>query len=150
MLAARQYLTATRLPSGLVLATGGDSGSGALASAEIFGGAAGGSCGADSDCVVAGDYCASNGTCQPPKAQGATCNLVADCKVAGCAECSSGYCVNGYCCNGPCNNSCTVCAVAYGATANGTCTLAPVGTNNPLCLAPAACNGVSSSCPSAT
>ena len=56
-------------------------------------------CTTDAQCI-AGDYCASSGTCQPQKAQGGSCNLAAgaDCEVAGCRECATGNCVDGVCC----------------------------------------------------
>src|SRR5262249_29147553 len=141
MTSLRTYHTATLLSSGLVLAAG------PTTSAELFGAAVGGTCAGDSDCVQSGSYCASSGTCQAQKAQGGTCDETADCKVAGCAECAPGFCVTGFCCNSACSSWCRVCAVIYGATANGTCPPAPAGSNNPLCQAPAACNGVSQSCP---
>lgn len=40
-----------------------------------------------------------------------------------------------------------MCSTALGASANGTCTTAPVGMNTATCASPQACNGQSTSCP---
>jgi hypothetical protein len=102
-------------------------------------------CTADQDCT-AGAYCASDGTCQPRRAQGSACN---DCKVAGCRVCSGATagCVDGFCCDTTCGNGCDVCAASLGATADGTCGTASVGVNTAGCGSPQACNGASISCP---
>ncbi len=74
-------------------------------------------CATDSGCA-AGYYCASNGTCQARRAQAATCDLIGDCKVSGCRECSGATtCKDGYCCGTACAGACQTCAAAP-----GTCT----------------------------
>jgi hypothetical protein len=125
-------------------------------------------CTKDADCI-AGDYCDGTGTCQTRKALGATCNLNADCKVAGCGECASGNCVEGVCCESACNGLCQACSKALKGTSvddgkcgyraasqpdkNGGCatsTTASCGTDG-LCDGAGACQlyGKSTSCDSA-
>jgi hypothetical protein len=107
-------------------------------------------CTSDAGCIAT-DYCSASGTCTPQKPQGAGCNQAAgaDCKVAGCHDCASGFCSDGVCCNSACNAApCQVCAAALGASVDGTCGTAAVGIEHGSCQAPAACNGVSTSCAS--
>src|SRR6185436_7583668 len=60
------------------------------------------SCASDAACALT-YYCAPGGTCQPRKALGVACNLLADCKEPGCRECTSTNCVDGLCCDTACN-----------------------------------------------
>jgi hypothetical protein len=43
-------------------------------------------------------------------------------------ECDSGFCSDGKCCNSECVGECNACAAAMGASADGTCTTRPPGT----------------------
>jgi MYXO-CTERM domain-containing protein len=113
------------------------------------------SCTSDAGCSST-YYCAANGSCQPRKAQGSSCNQAAgaDCKGDGCrvcaanGSCPNGCCVDGRCCNDPCASSCDVCAAGLGASADGTCTPAPKGyAGNPTC-SPLVCTGApATTCP---
>ena len=113
---------------------------------------AGASCAActkDAECAP-GKYCASDGTCQTPKAQGSACSVVgADCKTAPCGVCGTkGGCQDGFCCNTTCGNACDVCAASEGATTNGTCGAATAGSTTPACAAPYVCDGTLVTCAS--
>jgi hypothetical protein len=78
-------------------------------------------CASDDQCADA-YYCAADGTCRSRKAQAAACNVVADCKGAGCRECASGNCVDGVCCDATCTGLCQVCAGALKQSGgDGTC-----------------------------
>lgn len=108
------------------------------------------SCSQDTDCP-SDRYCAADGTCAPRKAAGAACNLTAgaDCKAASCRACSgagNGTCTDGVCCSSACGAACDVCSKVLGASANGTCTTAPVGYVGPGCPSSSACNGTSVTC----
>jgi hypothetical protein len=92
-------------------------------------------CASDTDCA-ANAYCAANATCQAGKAQGAACNQAAsaDCKVAGCHDCASGFCVDGVCCDSACTAAtghfCQACSAALKQSgADGTCGPAKDNTN---------------------
>ncbi len=103
------------------------------------------SCTTDSQCT-GGDYCDSTGHCVPQKANGQSCNLTADCKVAGCHECVNNNCVDGFCCNTACGGACDACASALGATTNGTCTIVTGSSGNPSCGA-YLCQAGNAACP---
>ena len=65
-------------------------------------------------------------------------------------ECVSGHCADGFCCDAACSGSCGTCAASLGATADGTCTLFPIGhAGSPVCASPYLCNGLSAACPNA-
>jgi MYXO-CTERM domain-containing protein len=71
------------------------------------------SCASDAGCVSS-SYCrASDHTCQPDQAKGATCTAA--------SQCTSGNCVDGYCCDAPCSDLCQACSAAKTGGANGTC-----------------------------
>ncbi|HEY3358551.1 MAG TPA: choice-of-anchor D domain-containing protein [Polyangia bacterium] len=103
-------------------------------------------CTSDAQCAAA-DYCDATGHCVAQKAQGNTCNLTTDCKVAGaCRECgTAGGCVDGFCCNTSCNGgSCDVCngaTLGFGGAVDGTCSNAPAGWGGSPSCAPYACGG---------
>jgi hypothetical protein len=101
------------------------------------------SCAADTNCIGT-DYCAANGTCQPRKATGATCNTAAgaDCLGASCHECATGGCVDGFCCSTASCGGCMACAASLTGGTNGTCSNVLVG-NDPHgeCGATMTCNG---------
>src|SRR5262249_12668582 len=101
------------------------------------------SCTTDADCA-AQKYCNAAGVCVPQKTPGATCDPALDCKVSGCAECTTGACANGYCCDRSCNGSCEVCN-----TNPGTCTLLAAGSPGAPSCAPYLCTGAGGACPSA-
>lgn len=69
----------------------------------------------------------------------------AGCTTAG--ECLSGFCaIDGVCCDSECRGTCQVCAAAHGASANGTCTTAPLGfVGTPPCLN-YRCDGTHTTC----
>ena len=94
-------------------AKSGTPGAPACASGALCDGASAscpGGCTGDASCP-SGSYCATSGACLVRKAQGGSCNLANDCKVAGaCAECASGYCVDGVCCDTACTGLCQACA----------------------------------------
>ena len=70
-------------------------------------------CTTDADCI-SGNYCSSN-SCKPALPTGSAC--------AESDECASGVCADGVCCSTPCSSDgCYACAMADGATADGTCT----------------------------
>ena len=99
------------------------------------------SCTGDAQCA-ANAYCGGDASCRARRAQGQSCNLTADCLVAGCRECASGNCVDAYCCNSACNGACDVCN-----STPGTCTnVAQGAAGNPPC-SPYVCTGSSGSCP---
>jgi hypothetical protein len=72
-------------------------------------------------------------------AQGTPCKLPGDC--------ASGFCSGGFCCDQACGG-CAVCAVALGASANGTCTLLQAGSAGSPSCSPALCDGTNPACPS--
>lgn len=93
----------------------------------------------DASCT-ASSYC-NGSTCVADASNSTAC-------VRG-SQCTSGNCVDGYCCNTACNGgSCDVCAASLGASANGTCSIAPLAANyvgSPSC-SPYYCDGATS-CP---
>jgi hypothetical protein len=98
-----------------------------------------GNCAADSQCV-SDHYCAS-GTCTPKLAQGKACSTS--------NQCLGGACSDGLCCSSACGGSCDVCAVALGASADGTCTLlSSTSAGQPSCGV-YLCSGSAATCPSA-
>jgi hypothetical protein len=58
--------------------------------------------------------------------------------------CNSGFCVDGVCCDSACNGTCDRCDLAG---SEGTCTVAPLGTEAAPSCSPYACDGVAVSCP---
>ena len=92
-------------------------------------------CASDADCAASA-YCTANGICMPRKSQGAACNQAAgaDCKVAGCHDCGSGFCADGVCCDTAgtgAGSFCQACAAALkqSGAADGTCGPAKDDTN---------------------
>jgi MYXO-CTERM domain-containing protein len=62
------------------------------------------------------------------------------------AECASGFCVDDRCCAADCTGDCAACSIAQGASADGTCTFLPAGSEgNPSCGV-LVCNGHSPNC----
>lgn len=176
MTVARNSHAATLLASGRVLVSSG--GALNNATAELFLVLPGVACAVGADCasgVCDGAYCcaAACGSCQkcaagsgacvaianaddPDSCTGAsTCNGAGLCRLktsqacpGGGTTCATGNCADGFCCDTACNNACDVCASSLGASANGTCTTAPVGyAGGPACGSGNACNGTSTSCP---
>jgi hypothetical protein len=106
-------------------------------------------CAHDSECTP-GRYCGADGTCHAQEPLGGGCDETPGnaCLEAGCAVCASGHCADGVCCNSACGGACDVCSSALGASADGTCSLAPLGSAGaPACANGAACNGASATCP---
>jgi hypothetical protein len=66
-------------------------------------------CETSADCD-AKKHCDSDGSCQPNRGLGASCNSA--------EQCESGFCVDGVCCNAPCEGQCEACAEAR---AEGSC-----------------------------
>jgi hypothetical protein len=111
-------------------------------------------------------HAGSNGVCSAalmntdPHANcpsGSTCNGSGACGLkngqpsASANACSSGNVADGVCCASACSAACDVCSVAKGASADGTCAPAPLGSpGNPACGAGVACNGAIASCPGAS
>jgi hypothetical protein len=92
----------------------------------------------DPDSCTNPDVCGATGLCG--RADGQSC-------TAGVTACASGFCVAGLCCNRACSSACEVCAMTLGASADGTCTTAPLGyPGSPVCGA-VACNGGLATCP---
>jgi hypothetical protein len=137
---------ASVLPSGKVLVTGGEGDTLLLASAELFDPTAGNACTTDGSCG-SNDYCAPSTTCQPRKASGTACNVVAGCNQPGCRECASGFCVDGVCCDKACTGQCEACAPppAFGAGKCNPVSGAPKG-GRPPCATGLTCNGANVSC----
>jgi hypothetical protein len=83
------------------------------------------------------------------------CDATGNCKLAvgqacpnGNGDCANAQCEDGFCCNTACGGACDVCAMALGATANGTCTPAPAGSvGSPACGNGYACDGTDATCP---
>lgn len=94
------------------------------------------SCGTGADCA-AGTYCAS-GACVPTLPQGSSCTSDEMCATAHCAD--------QVCCGAACTGGCDVCSMALGASADGTCTLAPRGATPATCGGDQLCDGTSSTC----
>jgi hypothetical protein len=101
-------------------------------------------CTNDAGCAP-GSWCTANGLCAPQRTLGQSC-AQSDCAVAGCGECASGNCVDGVCCSSACTGQCQVCSAALGASADGTCSNAPVGSPGRPSCAPYACSGTTASC----
>jgi hypothetical protein len=95
-------------------------------------------CSNDAACD-ANDYC-SGGKCVAKATQGKTCG--AD------DQCTTGHCSDGKCCDTACSGGCDVCAASLGANADGTCTIAGLGSpgGNPSCV-PQICDGIHPFCP---
>ncbi len=71
-------------------------------------------CSAHTQCVGASWCRTSDSTCQPDKANGATC--------AAAEECISNQCVDGVCCDTACTGACSACTTAKkGSGVNGVC-----------------------------
>ena len=82
------------------------------------------SCAGDSGCA-SGFYCTAAGACSARKPIGQHCDLVADCRVAGCGECApGGTCVDTYCCDRACDGQCEACDLS---SSPGTCGTVPSG-----------------------
>jgi hypothetical protein len=87
------------------------------------------SCTSDVQCATTA-YCAKNGTCQPRRAVGQSCESATDCKSGACRVCSSGNCVDGVCCDKPCDGACEACSSARKVSGtDGICGFAKGGTN---------------------
>lgn len=75
--------------------------------------------------------------------------LGGNCNSAG--QCGSGFCSDGVCCDTECTGGCEACALAVGASADGTCSVLAAGTEcraaDGLCDAPEVCDGTSQVCP---
>jgi hypothetical protein len=164
MTSARFGHTATTLPqsivaNGTVLVAGGNNGSGALTSAELFSGT--------------NTWTATPAMPSPPS-QGHTATLLGNNMIVvagglngstvlnnarlydaafglGCSsasQCPTGNCVNGVCCDTACNGGCGACNLAGSlgtctALSNGTACRAAAGT----CDVAESCNGSSLNCP---
>ncbi|NOY89835.1 MAG: hypothetical protein GXP55_01405 [Deltaproteobacteria bacterium] len=67
-------------------------------------------------------------------------------------DCGSGECVDGVCCDTACTGGCGVCSASLGASADGVCTVAPVGDvcrgRRGVCDRMEMCDGVTMACPS--
>jgi cysteine-rich repeat protein len=91
-------------------------------------------CATDFDCA-SGEFC-GDGSCQPKKVNGGTCEDN--------NECQSASCVDGYCCNSNCSNACDSCNLAGHV---GSCSINPPGSEgNPSC-SPYVCDGSLPVCP---
>ncbi len=101
-------------------------------------------CSSDAGCA-AGRYCDATGSCVLQRAVGATCDtrIGADCQVAGCRACASGFCVGHVCCSTPCSGPCDTCLAPGGTCAQ----LAKGSVGEPTC-APYLCPGGSETCAS--
>lgn len=60
-------------------------------------------------------------TCQPKKANGATCNYN--------NECTAGHCADGVCCDAACDGTCEACTLALTGKTTGTCKPITIGTD---------------------
>lgn len=69
---------------------------------------------------------------------------------AAAADCDSNVCVDGVCCNEPCDGSCAACALAQGASVDGTCTKFSPSSAAALGCAPLTCTGTSLECAACT
>ncbi len=137
--------TITLLPSGEVLVTGGDTGEVSTTSTELYNPTTGtwSSAGAmitaravhtatllsGGDVLVAGggEYDLSTTATATSEILAGSLALGAACTAG--VDCASGNCVSGVCCNTACNGGvCSVCSVAAGAPANGTCAALNAGT----------------------
>jgi hypothetical protein len=109
------------------------------------------SCTSDVGCAP-GYYCNAAGSCVARKTTGSACNpsAGADCYQANCGICASGQCVDGFCCNAPCSGPCDVCALALGATADGTCSFAPAGYPGVPSCGAYTCDGTGANCSGAS
>jgi hypothetical protein len=94
------------------------------------------SCTSNAQCAT-GRYCEpATTTCNPLKAQGASCTIG--------TQCASGHCVDGFCCNTACGAACQACSNNKTSAANGTCAAVTANTDpDNDCTNPATdvCNG---------
>jgi hypothetical protein len=143
MAVARQDFSATLLPSGNVLVTGGRSGPAAkLASAEIFDPLGNGGAGTFRDAgsmsaarsghtsttLLSGRVLVTGGNAVGGESAEIFAGNVGDsCKTSG--SCVSGYCVDGVCCSAACTGPCQACAAStkQDGVDSGTCGQAKPG-----------------------
>ncbi len=105
-------------------------------------------CLSDAQCASS-RYCSAAGECVVRKTKGASCNTSAgvDCLKGGCRACANGACSDGVCCDSACDGACDVCKASLGASSDGTCTTAAVGSpGSPSCGAKV-CDGAGAACP---
>jgi hypothetical protein len=93
----------------------------------------------DTNCDAA-DYCDGSKHCVTKLGEGGVCGRTRMCR--------SGFCADGFCCNSACDASCDVCSASLGATANGTCSPARLGSAGAPACGVFRCDGTHSTCPS--
>jgi hypothetical protein len=96
------------------------------------------------NCGGCGMVCGSGKTCSggtcvdAPKANGAACQVNADC--------SSGSCADGVCCNTVCISGCQACSAALTGNADGICAPVLAGTDPKNSCGSLVCDGSAASC----
>ncbi|MFO0675822.1 MAG: hypothetical protein U0169_04770 [Polyangiaceae bacterium] len=100
-------------------------------------------CASDGECGP-NSFCNRQGECKPRVPSGLSCNATLDCREAGCRVCATGFCADGICCDTACDGACDACSIVP-----GTCTPLPRGNPGFPTCAPAVCDGVATTCPTA-